>query len=332
MAQKPKVSFVMPVFQQEEFVEEAIESVLDQSYSDIELIVVDDGSRDGSAKKIGKYKNNHIVFIEQKNLGPSAALNIALQRCAGDFVAFMGGDDISFRHRAEEQIEILLASNADIVASEPQLIDDIGRPLIEDADPVFFNIDINSFRKRPLSRLFYDGNCICAPSVMMRRALTTSVGTFSPALVQLQDYDYWLRAIMLGAKIELTKDPIVKYRKRTGGKNLSSRKFSDRILIEAGAVFRKVYSNITQEMIVDQFIGSIYPRVSMDVYDLEALRVVAFLRHTSRNVREIGYQKAIEYFETYPNGGELAKRFGFTPLDVSSLIVNDSGVLPLYAR
>ena len=91
----PLISVIIPVYNSEKYLERALDSVLNQTYKDLEIIVVDDGSTDGSGKIIAKYqkKDPRIISIRQKNSGQAAARNAGIRLAKGEFLAFLDGDD-----------------------------------------------------------------------------------------------------------------------------------------------------------------------------------------------------------------------------------------------
>src|SRR6516164_8714204 len=105
----PRVSCLMPVYNCEGYVGDAIASILSQTFSDFELIIVDDGSTDSTGAIIEKYRarDKRVVLLHKPNGGVVSALNAGLERCRGDYVARMDGDDISAPNRFEAQVRHL---------------------------------------------------------------------------------------------------------------------------------------------------------------------------------------------------------------------------------
>ena len=114
----PKVSILMPVYNSAEFLREAIESMLSQSFKDFEFLIVDDGSTDGSAGILAEYveKDSRIRIIRnEKNQGIVYSLNRGLKECTGEYIARMDSDDIALKERLDKQIAVL-DKNPDIIA------------------------------------------------------------------------------------------------------------------------------------------------------------------------------------------------------------------------
>ena len=102
----PLVSVVIPTFNRAKVVTRAIDSVLEQTYRNCEVIVVDDGSTDDTADVLRSYKDK-IVYIQQKNAGPSAARNRGIRESKGEFIAFLDSDDLWFATKLERQAGLL---------------------------------------------------------------------------------------------------------------------------------------------------------------------------------------------------------------------------------
>src|SRR5262249_47638860 len=110
MTRVPRVSVVMPVYNGERFVLEAVQSILAQTYRDFELIVVDDGSTDGTAGLLGRAQSadpRMIVHRQRGNMGFKAALDAGFGRAKGEFIARLDADDVSLPERLERQVAFL---------------------------------------------------------------------------------------------------------------------------------------------------------------------------------------------------------------------------------
>ena len=103
----PAVSIVMPVYNQERFVEATARSVLGQTFTDLELIAVDDGSRDGSYARLAAIDDPRLTAITQRNGGVSAARNAGIARARGRYVGFIDGDDLWLPEKVERHVRLL---------------------------------------------------------------------------------------------------------------------------------------------------------------------------------------------------------------------------------
>ena len=98
----PKVSVIMPVYNAEKYIGEAIESILDQTYTDFEFIIIDDGSSDGTVAAVKGYDDRRIRFYQNEhNMGVAATLNRGLDLATGEYIARMDSDDMSLPERFE---------------------------------------------------------------------------------------------------------------------------------------------------------------------------------------------------------------------------------------
>ena len=114
MRNSMKLSVIMPVYNtKEEFLREAVESILNQTYTDYELIIIDDGSTNNVEEVINSYKDKRIVYIRQENTGIVGALNNGWNHAKGEYIARMDSDDVSYPDRFEKQA-MFLDNNPDI--------------------------------------------------------------------------------------------------------------------------------------------------------------------------------------------------------------------------
>lgn len=145
----PLVSVIIPNFNYEGYVADAIESVLNQTYGNIELIVVDDGSTDGSWQIINRYRDR-LIPIRSKNGGVSAARNLGLTKIRGDYVAFLDSDDYWYPNKISTQLSAIIEKQADVVFSAIEICDEN----LEPESVVVGGFEINyfaSYLKRPTS-------------------------------------------------------------------------------------------------------------------------------------------------------------------------------------
>ena len=172
----PLVSVVMPVFNREKFLAEAIESILSQTVTDFELIIVDDGSTDGSAEIIRAYaeRDSRIRFIQlSENTGNASARNAGIAVACGDYIAGMDSDDISLPERLQQQVEFL--------ESHPE-IDAVGvgtRIVNEDLTPRL-TYPLMECHALIVLGMLISGPAIVRPSLMLRRETLIISGGYNP--------------------------------------------------------------------------------------------------------------------------------------------------------
>lgn len=217
---------VIASFNQGEYLRESINSLAAEVD---ELVVVDDGSTDGSADHLSKgLPKNAIALFNSTNLGVSNTLNRGISHARGHIILLQGGDDICVPGRAAIQKDHLKSKEVTISYSKPIIIGANGRQLPESVAPEFLSSESNS-QTSYLQSLLSLGNTICAPSVAFRKSDFQKVGGFNPNLMYLQDFDLWLSLLALGTAKQ-SDQPIVKYRKhsrnlsREGGQDSGSEK------------------------------------------------------------------------------------------------------------
>jgi glycosyltransferase involved in cell wall biosynthesis len=155
----PLVSVVMPVFNGEKYLREAIDSILNQTFADFEFIIINDGSTDDTLKIIKGYKDPRIVLISRKNKGLVASLNEGIEKARGKYIARMDADDISLPERFEKQVEYLEGHpDCILLGTQIRIITDVRGP-----DESFITKPISDFS----SRLFLGyGSIFAHPSIM----------------------------------------------------------------------------------------------------------------------------------------------------------------------
>lgn len=184
----PRISVVMPVFNGGCYLAAAVASILKQSFSDFELIVIDDGSTDQSASLLSGFarSDGRIRVIGQANAGIVASLNRALDLARGEYVARMDADDVALPSRFGLQVAFLdIHPDVAVVGSAISLIDEEGNA-IRDVDYPLTPMAVSEF-------LIQIGCALAHPAVMMRRADVVAVGGYRGAYRHAEDYDLWLR-------------------------------------------------------------------------------------------------------------------------------------------
>ena len=183
----PAVSVIVTVYNGERYLEEALRSILDQSFHDLELVVVDDGSTDGSLDIAQAIDDERLVVVPAGRLGRAGALNRALQEARAPLIALMDADDVSLPRRIELQQRFLVEHPAvGFVGTWFTAVTEAGEPLYTKT---------TLLRDADLRRRFLLGTPIAGGTTMVRRSVFDRVGTFREAFVPSEDSDLWRRAI-----------------------------------------------------------------------------------------------------------------------------------------
>lgn len=181
-----KVSVIIPAYNKYELTVKAIESVLNQTYVNIETIVVDDGSIDNTKEILKSFKNK-IRYIYKENEGACSARNVGINQSSGEYVALLDCDDIYYPEKLTKSVEYLEANpDYGFVSTNAYLID---------ANDKAVSVFSNSHQKRSgwiASKLIFN-NLICNSTVVVRRNCFRKVGYFDEKIFIPADWDMWLR-------------------------------------------------------------------------------------------------------------------------------------------
>jgi glycosyltransferase involved in cell wall biosynthesis len=283
-------SVIIPLFNQAAFIGKAISSVLAQTYGDIEVVVVDDGSSDESTDIVRSIADPRLRLVEQENRGPSAALNTGLRHSRGKYLALLGGDDMAHDRRIEKQIDALERGALDSVFCKPQLIDSNDQPIAPEYLSSFFNVPPGSDPAVHFRKLFADANYLCAPSHLMRRDVVDRIGYFHEGLVQAQDFEYAVRMTSAGMKLLIVEEPLVLYRRHS--QNLSRANHRNNALRrELLTIYRHFLDFASPRILRSAFADIFDPELDLDrALSPDELGFI-FMSHSDPSVRAI----AVEY-------------------------------------
>ncbi len=194
MTKPDLISCIVPVFNGERYLAEALDSILAQTWRPLEVIVVDDGSTDGSAAVAAGY-GAEVSYLYQANAGPSAARNLGMDVARGDFIAFLDADDLWHKEKLARQMARFEA--------RPEL--DLCSTHVEN----FWSPDV----KREEDRLGDSGLAKTQPgathAIVARRALFDRIGPFDAALMHRDAMEWLSRAVDAGAVMETLPDVLV---------------------------------------------------------------------------------------------------------------------------
>lgn len=208
-SQHPTVTVLMAVFNEADFVVQAVESICQQTWADFELLIIDDGSQDASVDLIRAIADPRIkLHCQGQNQGLSSCLHWGVQQAQGDYIARMDADDMALPTRLEQQVQQLTRHpTVGLVGSGYTLINERGE------EATGYSFPSTDVAIRWLSLL---GNPFAHPTVMLRRSLLVQHQlNYDPSLPAAQDYDLWTRLLHHTQGMNLP-DPLVRYRLRSG--------------------------------------------------------------------------------------------------------------------
>ena len=229
MSKKPTVSVVITCYNYAEYISQAIDSVLDQTFDGFEIIIVNDGSTDNTEEVIQKYiSNDCIKYINQANTGQANAKNIGIKNSKGKFIAFLDADDIWEKTKLEKQIPLFSNKSVGIVYSRMRFVDDNDNNVEREKE----NKYLTPKSGKVTNPLFFD-NFVPFSSSIVRRECFEKCSYFDESIKMGIDWDLWLR-ISIHYEFEFVNEPLLLYRIGHSGqmsRNLEERQnCSDRIM------------------------------------------------------------------------------------------------------
>lgn len=193
-----KVSVIIPTFNREEYISDTIQSVLDQTYKDFEIIVVDDGSTDNTRKKLEQF-NSKIKIIKQKNSERAVSRNNGVRNASGEYIAFLDSDDLWVKDKLEKQVEILdNDKNYILVYGKSLRINEKSQNI------KFAKRQTEGFTGNVFEKLLMR-NFIVSATPMVRRECFDLTQGFESKYIPYEDWEYWLRFSLLGKFFFLPK-------------------------------------------------------------------------------------------------------------------------------
>lgn len=182
---KPLISIITPTYNREDFLGQAIDSVLAQTYQNFEFFIIDDGSTDNTRSLVESYADPRIRYYHQENQGQSVARNLGLSMAKGDFICFLDSDNYWFTDKLEKNLNAFESNpEADIVYGDGVSIDEQGNEVSR------VNMQRHSGR---IAHLMLKDNFVSMNTTMARRRCFDEMGGFSGKRRVADDYDLWLK-------------------------------------------------------------------------------------------------------------------------------------------
>ena len=234
------VSIVMPAYDAEKYVAESIRSVLDQTYSNWELIVVDDGSTDGTGDIVQNFSatDSRIKYFFQQNGGQGKARNTGIENSVGELIAFLDADDLWVSEKLTLQLEAMEKTNADVVFGDAYIFSEDetagGTTTFSAICPDFI---YGEHSGNDVFKLLFAYNRIPTLTVLTRKDILQEVALFDEdrKYQNCEDYDLWLKLAKSGAVFFGMKEKLAKYRRHSA----SMMNNDSRLLKSMTAVVRK---------------------------------------------------------------------------------------------
>lgn len=206
----PKVSIIIPVYNGANYMREAVDSAIAQTYKNIEIIVVNDGSNDnGETDKIARSYGDKIKYIVKENGGSSSALNIGIRNMTGDYFSWLSHDDVYEKERIEKMVEKINEKNYDM-----QCIVCGSRLINENSEIIpYFKAQLNGIMdSAKMFRMLQKGLRINGCCILIPKCVIEKVGYFDEKLRYVNDTDYWYRLMIFGCEFVCFNEPLVSTR------------------------------------------------------------------------------------------------------------------------
>lgn len=186
----PKISVILPVYNAEAFLPEAIASILGQSYADFELLIIDDGSTDGSLAAIERFNDARITLFIREHAGITKTLNFGIAQAQGDYIARMDADDIAAPARFEKQAAFLDKNpSVSAVGCWYRLINNKAEIIKKVTPPT---------EPKLIKKAFFTGAPLVHPAAMIRKSALAAIGGYDETFLYAQDRDLFLRLMQKG--------------------------------------------------------------------------------------------------------------------------------------
>lgn len=250
MNEQPLVSIIIPVYNGENYMREAIDSALAQTYRNVEVLVINDGSRDsGATEKIALSYGDRIRYYHKENGGVATALNLGIEKMKGEYFSWLSHDDMYYPDKVEKEIEALKSQGdmTAVVMSDYDILTENTKTITHVSPCRTYSIEQITNSVFPVLQ-----NLIHGCSLLIHKSQFERVGTFNEKLVTTQDYDLWFR-MLRGQRTVYVPKPLVigRYHDEQGSKTLSCFK------PECSDLYIGFLKSITREEIVSMY-GSPY--------------------------------------------------------------------------
>jgi len=237
---RPKVSIIIPVFNGSDFLAEAIDSALAQTYRNIEIVVVNDGSSDeGATERVARSYGGRIRYFSKANGGVASALNLAISKMSGEYFSWLSHDDLYTADKIERELELLASVSAA----------DRGRSIVYSDYAVFTNdpsqaipVVMRGVEPECFRYWITVENCLHGCTLLVPRAAFEDVGLFDERLRTTQDYDLWFRLAARYRFVHLSQHLVLARSHALQG----TRSMSTTVQIEGNALMSKFAAELSE--------------------------------------------------------------------------------------
>lgn len=328
---KPSVSVIIPSFNHYKYIGVAIQSVIDQTFSDYELLIADDGSNDNSWAVIKSYKDKRIISYKfDNNIGAAETTNFLIEKARGKYIALLNSDDYWHKDKLKIQYEFM-EQNPNYAAcfTNVSFVNDKGK-FLKDNETQWGDLFKNSNCNMGmwLERLFFNLNSLCHPSIMIKREIYALIGLYNPCFAQLPDYNMWIKILKL-APIYVMDKKFTFFRITSDNKNTSSINYDNiqRQNLELELILDNYFDSMPSKLFEQGFSQYFKKRGALSKLELECEKAfIYFMVDGKRKTiyRNIGIKKLYKLLSDRKMAEVLKDSYGFTYKDFRKL-KNGSG-------
>jgi glycosyltransferase involved in cell wall biosynthesis len=242
------VSIIMPIYNAYPYVKYSLFSVLNQTYSDLEILVIDDGSTDGSFEYLNEIIDNRLYVYKNDKKGACSARNFGLKKAKGDFIQFLDADDILSLDKIEKQVYLLQKyPNRVAVCSTVHFYEDHLNGTITDRKFLYSTDNAYDFLLKLYGANGCDFDMISPNAWLTPKKIVEKAGFWDEELIKDQDGEYFCRVVMASDGICFEPKAFSYYRKYLKGNSISSGKTKSHILSQLSSIESKEHQLITHK-------------------------------------------------------------------------------------
>ena len=237
----PLISVILPVYNAEKYIKESVFSVLNQTFKDFELIIINDGSTDKSGEVIKSIIDERIIYVEQKNMGLPATLNVGIKMARAEIIARQDNDDISLPQRFEKQLKFLKENpKVALLGTRAIIINESGKRIGKNLDHPTDKIELK------FALLF--NNPFAHSSVFFRKAILEKTGNYHTGIEVFEDFNLWSRIAQV-AEVANLEEHLLLYREVSSSMSRTTSDYHQRVINQSVKNIKYYCENIDEKKI-----------------------------------------------------------------------------------
>jgi glycosyltransferase involved in cell wall biosynthesis len=318
---RPLVSIAVITYNHERYIRPAIESTLNQTYNNVEVVVVDDGSTDQTPDILASMQDPRLIVIRQANRGPSSAVNRSVARCTGRYVALFSGDDICALNRVQRQLEEYVKGPTRVLFSDVKFIDDGGNLLSGGHFAASHFRPFSANQAEIIERFFFSGNFLSAITCFTETDILRTGRAFDAVMYQLQDYMMWINLVKR-YPFQYMPEPLAHYRIRSDGQNLScpSQTAVRQNMLESYLVMQQFFTDMPDELFIQAFGRHLQRPPLQSSVEVRCEQAFLLLRLNRPFIPLLGLQRLRDLLNDPVGAETLERKYNFTAVTFATML------------